>query len=320
MRCVVTGGAGFIGSAICSVLEASNVGPIVVVDELRGDQWRNIAKRSLHSLVAPRDLWTLLKTCPEDTSVIHMGARTSTTETDTNALAEINVKLTVDLFDYCAERGWPFIYASSASVYGVEGDQSDDHASLPKHRPLNAYAWSKLLADRMIVQRSANKSPPLWAGLRFFNVYGPGEEHKADQRSFVSKCFDAIRTGQGVKLFRGSDGFRRDWVYVGDAARLAVDLLSLAPKVASGGIYNVGSGEAVSFADVASTCVEVSGKIVPVATVPFPDHLYGHYQARTLANTSKLHALMPDFKFNNLRSGAHLAWSFAQRDGLSRFP
>jgi ADP-L-glycero-D-manno-heptose 6-epimerase len=318
VRCIVTGGAGFIGSAICSVLEARDVGPITVVDELRGEQWMNIAKRSLHSIIAPRDLWGYLDSCPEDTAIIHMGGRTSTTDGDTNALAETNVKLTVDLFWACAERQWPFIYASSASIYGTSGNQSDDPASLSLYRPLNAYAWSKLLADRMVLERSAHKFPPLWAGLRFFNVYGPGEEHKQGQRSFISACLDAIRRGEAIRLFRGSENYRRDWVYVGDVAQLVADLLTL--PHGTGGIYNVGSGEATSFADVASICIEASGRIVPVSTVPFPDHLYGRYQTHTKADTSKLQALMPEFKFNGLRDGAALAWQFAQRDGLSRFP
>jgi ADP-L-glycero-D-manno-heptose 6-epimerase len=314
----VTGGAGFIGSAICSVLEARQIGPITVVDELRGEQWLNIAKRSLHAIIAPRDLWDYLKSCPEETAIIHMGGRSSTTEADTNALAETNVKLTVDLFDYCAGQSWPFIYASSASVYGVDGDQSDNDAKLGLLRPLNAYAWSKLLADRMIVERARLAAPPIWAGLRLFNCYGPAEEHKGDQRSFVSKCFDAIRAGQPIKLFRGSDGFSRDWVYVGDVAQLVARLISMPHRM--GGIYNVGSGETVSFTEVASICIEASGRIAPVSMVPFPDHLYGHYQARTLADTHKLHTLMPDVQFHGLRQGAKLAWQFAQRDGLSRFP
>jgi ADP-L-glycero-D-manno-heptose 6-epimerase len=326
LRCVVTGGAGFIGSAICSVLEARSIGSITVVDELRGEQWMNIAKRSLHSIIAPRDLWSYLDSCPEDTAIIHMGGRTSTTDNDTGAVTETNIRLAADLFDYCADRRWPFIYASSAAVYGTSGDQSDDHARLATLQPLNAYAWSKLMADRMIVERSAAKSPPFWAGLRFFNVYGPAEEHKGDQRSFVSKCFDGIRTGQAITLFRGSENYRRDWVFVGDVARLVADLLTTqpqnwsAPKAGTGGIYNVGSGEAVSFTDVASICIEASGKIAPVSTVAFPDELRGRYQVHTRADTAKLKALMPNFHFNDLRQGALLAWQFAQRDGLSRFP
>ena len=318
MHCVVTGGAGFIGSAICSVLEERNVGSTAVIDALQGEQWLNIAKRSLHALVAPRDTWAYLRDCPEDTAVIHMGARTTTTDIDTAALAEINVKLTVDLFDYCADQGWPFVYASSASVYGVGNDQSDDDASLSKHRPLNAYAWSKLLADRMIVERSASKRPPFWAGLRLFNVYGPAEAHKGDQRSFVTKCLDSICTGRPITLFRGSEAFKRDWVYVADVAHLVVSMLSTANSLPSG-VYNVGSGESVSFIEVASICIEASGKITPISMVPFPDHLYGHYQSLTLADTSKLTTVMP-FKFHRLRQGAALAWGFAQRDGLSRVP
>ena len=319
MRCVVTGGAGFIGSAICAALEARQVGPIVVVDELQDQQWLNIAKRSLHALIDPIEIWDYLKACPEDTAVIHMGARTSTTDHQLSKLQEVNVKLTIDLFDYCAERGWPFVYASSASVYGTASNQSDDDASLPLLRPLNPYAWSKLAADRMIAAHAKDGvAPPLWAGLRLFNVYGPAEDHKGKQRSFVSKCFDAIHAGAPILLFRGSEGFRRDWVYVEDVARLAVDILC--DRVIRAGVYNVGTGEAVSFTDVVSVCIETAGRIAPVSTVQFPDELFGRYQANTLADTAKLKRLMPDFKFSDLRKGAALTWGFAQRDGLSRFP
>jgi ADP-L-glycero-D-manno-heptose 6-epimerase len=317
---VVTGGAGFIGSAICAMLEARQVGPIVVVDELQGEQWLNIAKRSLHALIAPRAIWDYLKTCPEDTVVIHMGARTSTTDDDLAALQETNVKLTVDLFDYCAERQWQFVYASSASVYGSAGDQSDDDANIRTLRPVNPYGWSKLAADKAIIEHAAHNAPPAWAGLRFFNVYGPAEEHKGGQRSFVSKCFDDIRQGKPIILFRGSETYRRDWVYVGDVAELVGAILTDRAVRVKSGIYNVGSGAAASFTDVTALCIETSGKIAPVSTVPFPDKLRGRYQSYTLADTSKLHALMPEFKFTDLKTGAGLAWKFARQDGLGRFP
>jgi ADP-L-glycero-D-manno-heptose 6-epimerase len=315
MRLVVTGGAGFVGSNIVAELEARGLGPIVVVDEMDRDpdQWLNIANRSLHAVVSPRALWPCLDDCPVETTVIHMGARSSTMDTDAQALIETNAMLTARLFEYCALRKWPFIYASSASVYGTEPIQSDrdDQAALAKLKPLNPYAWSKALADKMIAARASGRlngpPPPLWAGLRLFNVYGPGEAHKGEQRSFVSKCFDAIRDGKPIKLYRGSDDFRRDWVFVADVARLVADLIAT-PELEWRGIYNVGSGEAVSFADVASICIEASGRIAPVLTAPFPDELHGRYQSYTCADTSKLKALLPRFAFADLRDGAGRYW------------
>jgi ADP-L-glycero-D-manno-heptose 6-epimerase len=329
MRYIVTGGAGFIGSNIVAELEMRGLGPIVVIDELdrSPDQWLNLAKRSLHGLVSPRELWPYLERCPDDCALIHMAARSSTTDNDADALVETNAMLTARLFEYCALRNWPFIYASSASVYGAEKAQSDlDGAGgMAKLKPLNPYAWSKALADKMVIMRASGElgspPPPLWAGLRFFNVYGPGEGHKGAQRSFVSQCFDAIRSGQPIRLFRGSENFRRDFVYVGDVARLAVDLLDLDAPTGWHGIYNVGTGVATSFTDVASACIEASGHIAPVATVPFPDHLHGRYQAFTKAELGRLKTLMPDFHFADLKEGvAHYWQAHAVRDGMGRYP
>lgn len=328
MRYVVTGGAGFIGSNIVAELETRGLGPIVVVDEMDAspDQWLNIAKRSLHALLAPRELMAYLEHCPADSVLIHMAGRTSTVDNNADALVETNAMLTARLFEYCAMRNWPFVYASSASVYGTDGAQTDrdDAASLAKLRPLNPYAWSKALADKMVAMRAngaANSPPPpLWAGLRFFNVYGPGETHKGAQRSFVSQCFDMIRLNQPIQLFRGSEGFRRDWVYSGDVARLVVDLIST-PDLECRGIYNVGTGQSTSFTEVAAACIEASGRIAPVTTVPFPDQLYGRYQAYTQADMGKLSALLPDFHFASLKQGASRYWqAHAARDGMGRYP
>lgn len=326
MRYVVTGGAGFIGSNIVAELERRGLGPIVVIDEMdrSPDQWLNLAKRSLHGLVAPREIWPYLEKCPDNSTIIHMAARSSTTDTNADALIETNAMLTARLFEYCALREWPFVYASSASVYGSDPTQSDrdDLTGLAKLRPLNPYAWSKALADKMVVMRAhgdlGSPPPPMWAGLRFFNVYGAGEAHKGPQRSFVSQCFDAIKEGQPIKLFRGSERFIRDWVYVGDAARLVVDFLALAD---CRGIYNVGTGAAVSFTDVAATCIEASGRIAPVTTIPFPDALHGRYQTHTQADMAKLKALLPSFRFDDLKKGTARYWqAYAARDGMGRYP
>jgi ADP-L-glycero-D-manno-heptose 6-epimerase len=254
-----------------------------------------------------------------------MAARSSTTDTDADALVETNAMLTARLFEYCALREWPFVYASSASVYGADAVQvdRDDLAGLAKLRPLNPYAWSKALADKMIVMRAGgdlgSPPPPMWAGLRFFNVYGPGEAHKGPQRSFVSQCFDQIRQGLPIRLFRGSERFERDFVYVGDVARLAVDLLTA--RLECHGIYNVGTGSSVSFVDVASTCIEASGRIAPVSTIPFPDALHGRYQSHTQADTAKLRTLLPGFHFADLKKGTARYWqAHAARDGMGRYP
>ena len=328
MRYIVTGGAGFIGSNIVAELEMRGLGPIVVIDEMdrSPDQWRNIAKRSLHDLVAPRELWPYLEKCPDGSALIHMAARSSTTDTNADALIETNAMLTARLFEYCSLRGWPFVYASSASVYGASSVQSDreDEEGLASLAPLNPYAWSKVLADKMVVMRASGQlgspPPPMWAGLRFFNVYGPGEAHKGAQQSFVTKCFTSIRNGESIRLFRGSDNFHRDFVYVGDIARLVVELLDQRWGEVHG-IFNVGAGSSVSFATVASACIEASGRVVPVTTIPFPEQLHGRYQAHTLADTAKLSTVLPDFQFSGLRVGAARYWqTHAARDGMGLYP
>lgn len=329
MRYLVTGGAGFIGSNIVAELEARELGQIAVVDDMDAspDQWLNLAERSLHTLVSPRELWPYLEKCPDDTVVIHMAGRTSTTDNNADALIETNAMLTARLFEYCALREWRFVYASSASVYGAQTTQvdGDDATALAKLKPLNPYAWSKALADRMVAMRANgglnSPPPPSWAGLRFFNVYGPGEAHKGPQRSFVSQCFDWIRASQPIRLFRGSENFRRDWVWVGDVARLVVDLVDFDGPERLSGIYNVGTGEATSFTEVAATCIEASGRIAPVLTVPFPEELHGRYQNHTKADMAKLKALLPDFRFAGLKQGAAHYWAGLAASGrIGRYP
>jgi ADP-L-glycero-D-manno-heptose 6-epimerase len=306
-------------------LEARGAGEIIVVDEMGApDQWLNLAKRSLHALIGPDELWDCLEDCRPETALIHMAARSSTADDDADALIETNAMLTARLFEYCALRQWPFIYASSASVYGMESRQSDDDDALAGLRPLNPYAWSKALADKMVASRAngalGSPPPPLWAGLRFFNVYGPGEAHKRSQRSFVSQCFGAIKYGEPIKLFRGSENFRRDWVWVGDCARLAVDLITT-PDIECRGVYNVGAGTATSFVDVAAICIEAAGRVAPTLTVGFPGELHGRYQAHTKADTAKLMALSPSFRFADLRQGATRYWqAYASHDGAASYP
>jgi ADP-L-glycero-D-manno-heptose 6-epimerase len=311
MLYVITGGAGFIGSNIVAQIERRGLGPVAIIDTLDGTRWLNIAERKLIDLIAPRSALAYVASCPDDTVVIHMGARTSTDDDDVDALADTNVRLTVELFDLCAKRSWPFVYASSASVYGSNRSQTEDQSG----RDLSPYAWSKLAADRMVCQRPA--TPPVWAGLRLFNVYGLNEQHKGEMKSFVSRCFDAIRFGQPIRVFRGSNQFVRDWVYAEDVARLVCDLLTgptphdYTPK-AMAGVYNVGTGVAASFIDVAKACIEASGKVTPLETAPFPEAMRSRYQAYTKADTAKLLRIVPGFSFTPLREGVGAYWKDSQ--------
>jgi ADP-L-glycero-D-manno-heptose 6-epimerase len=321
MNYVVTGGAGFIGSNIVAELQWRGMGPVTVVDDLgSGGKWMNLSRRQdLAGVYPSKDLIDYLEELPpRNTTLIHMGARTSTRDNDADALAHNNAMVTDALFEMAAEKGWTFVYASSAQVYGASRNQDDtDDAKLC---PVTPYGWSKALADRMILARAkTGKVPPKWAGLRFFNVYGPGEDHKGDDRSFVSKCLDAIRAKEAIKLFRGSDDFRRDWVAVADCARLVAAIVSRETPI--GGIFNVGTGEPESFVEVARVCIKSSGVAAPVETVQFPIDLRGRYQSYTCADTTKLKQALPEFQFMALKDGIERYWqSFAMNDGIERFP
>ena len=181
---LVTGGAGFIGSCLLAALETGGYPDLVVCDRLgHDDKWRNIAKRALADIVAPTDLFDWLGAGGRSTEVVfHLGAVSSTVETDADLIVDSNFRLTMRLWDWCAEKRVRLIYASSAATYG-DGSHGfdDDPARLPVLRPMNPYGWSKHLTDRRISSLVAADAPqpPQWAGLKFFNVYGPNEYHKA---------------------------------------------------------------------------------------------------------------------------------------------
>ena len=200
---VVTGGAGFIGSNLVAGLEDRGETNLVVCDRLpRADKCRNVSKRELAALVLPEQLPEFLEqNSARIRAVFHMGAISSTTETDVDLLVETNVHLSSDLWRWCAQNGVPFIYASSAATYGDGSIGFDDDGSverLSRLRPMNLYGWSKQLFDRMVARwvDEGAPTPPQWVGLKFFNVYGPNEYHKGHMQSLVSKTFRAAAAEQ----------------------------------------------------------------------------------------------------------------------------
>ena len=240
---LVTGGAGFIGSNVVAALNEAGHRDVVVNDHLgTGDKWRNLAKRQLADIVGPSELFRWLDGRKLD-AVLHFGAVSDTTATDADLVVESNFRLSLKLLDWCAAARIPFIYASSAATYG-DGAQgfADDWApeALRRLRPMNLYGWSKHLFDLAVVERSRNGAalPPQWAGLKFFNVFGPNEYHKGEMMSLVAKRFEDARRGQTVRLFRSEregvgDGEQmRDFIYVDDA--VAVVLWPLATPSVSG--------------------------------------------------------------------------------------
>jgi ADP-L-glycero-D-manno-heptose 6-epimerase len=298
---VITGGAGFIGSNIAAALDAADA-DIVISDRIgSGDtKWRNIAKRRLYDIVQPQATAEFLdRFRGKIRGVFHMGGISTTTEVDADSLVRSNIRLSIDLWNYCAQENVPLVYASSAATYG-DGRQGFldrfDGEYLSRLRPLNAYGWSKHMFDRWVlraVERGA-PAPPRWAGLKFFNVYGPNEYHKGSQRSVALQMHAQIRESGRVRLFRSENpdypdgGQLRDFVWVGDCVRVA--LWALEDPAAASGLYNVGSGIARSFLDQAKIMFETMNVEPQVEFVDIPPNLRGKYQYFTCSIMDKLRA------------------------------
>ena len=291
---LVTGGAGFIGSNIVASLNEAGRTDVVVNDVLGSDgKWRNLGKRRLADLVPPADLMRWLDGRKLD-AVIHMGAISSTTASDGDAVIENNFRLSLRLLDWCTETVTPFIYASSAATYG-DGEQGfvDDTAALTDLKPMNLYGWSKHLFDLAVIDRVAKKQklPPQWAGLKFFNVFGANEYHKGEMMSLVTKRFDEVRAGQTVKLFKshragvGDGDQRRDFIYVDDVVAV-VRWLMETPKVS--GLFNVGTGAARSFRDLITAAFAALGRAPSIEYVDMPVSIRDSYQYFTQASVENL--------------------------------
>jgi len=309
---VVTGGAGFIGSHIVNHLDALGL-RVVISDRLgSGDKWRNIAAARLYDLVRPELLSEWLEHHSDKVSaVVHMAAISSTTETDIDRFVADNIRVTLDLWEWCAANATRLIYASSAATYG-DGSAgfSDDQspAALAALRPLNAYGWSKHVVDRRVVEDvvRGRPSPPQWAGLKFFNVYGQNEAHKGDMQSVIGKVWPIIEAGGTVTLFKSHNpayrdgGQLRDFVYVKDCVA-TVGWLLQNPRVT--GLFNVGTGAARSFLDLVDAVGVAVGRSPKVRFVDTPAELRDRYQYLTQADISKLRAAGFDQPFHSLEEG-----------------
>jgi len=308
---LVTGGAGFIGSNVLASLNEAGHGDIAVNDILGSDRkWRNLAGRQLAEFVPPADLLRWLEGRKLD-AIVHLGAISSTTATDADLLMETNFRLSLRLFDWCAATRTPFIYASSAATYGNgSAGFSDDWSpgALNRLKPLNLYGWTKHLFDLAVVERAArrDKLPPQWAGLKFFNVFGPNEYHKGEMMSLVAKRFDAAKAGKPIRLFKSyragiADGEqKRDFIYVDDAVAVVRWLLET-PSVS--GIFNVGTGKARSFRDLMTAMLVALGREPNIEYIEMPETIRDAYQYFTQAETGNLRRAGFNADFATLEDG-----------------
>ena len=293
---LVTGGAGFIGSNVVAALNDAGSADVVVCDVLGHDgKWRNLAKRQLADIVPSGELLDWLKGRTLE-AVIHLGAISETTATDGDLVVETNFRFSLKLLDWCTETSTPFIYASSAATYG-DGAQgfADDPSlkALKALRPMNLYGWSKHLFDMAVASRieRGEKLPPQWAGLKFFNVFGPNEYHKGAMMSVLARRFDELRAGRVVELFKShregiADGDqRRDFIYVDDAVRVVMWLLAT-PAVS--GIFNVGTGQARSFKDLMLAAYVALGLPPNLRYVDMPLSIRDSYQYFTQSDVARL--------------------------------
>ena len=313
---IVTGGAGFIGSNIVKSLNEKGYSDILVVDNLsNGKKFRNIADCEIADYIDKDDFLEMViseKGLPDRIEAIfHQGACSTTTEWDGRYMMKNNFEYSKIVLHFAIKRGIPFIYASSAATYGgsrafQEGSQFE--------KPLNVYGYSKLLFDQY-VRRILPKTKSLVVGLRYFNVYGPREQHKGSMASVAYHLNNQLLESGKVKLFAGSDGYndgeqRRDFIYVGDVVKTNLWLFENQPK---SGIFNLGTGRSQTFNDVANAVINWHQK-GEIEYIPFPEHLKGSYQSYTQAEMASLENAGYKEPFLDVETGVSLYLDWLSRE------
>ncbi|MBN8904245.1 MAG: ADP-glyceromanno-heptose 6-epimerase, partial [Rhodospirillales bacterium] len=308
---LVTGGAGFIGSNLQAAL-ARRGHETVVVDWLGQDgKWRNLANHPPARLIPPSELESFLESRPPLEMVFHLGAVSETTAVDGDHTWATNVELSRMLWEWCADRRVRLVYASSAATYGDGSGGFEDDFSLPaleKLRPLNLYGWTKHAFDLLVARTLASRQPrpPQWAGLKFFNVYGPNEYHKGRMISVVKVKYDEVAAGGPARLFRADqpgmqDGEQqRDFIWVGDVVDVMLWLLD---KPSVSGLFNLGTGRARTYLDLAHAVCDAAGKPRQVEFIDMPSSLKGQYQSFTQAPMERLRSAGYAGQFTPLEEG-----------------
>jgi ADP-L-glycero-D-manno-heptose 6-epimerase len=321
---VVTGGAGFIGSVLAAALNEAGRSDLVIVDRFGHDEkWRNIAKRDFFEIVPVEALHSWLERFGgEVEAIFHLGAISATTFTDADEIIANNLNYSIALWRWCAAAKRPLIYASSAATYGDGTAGFDDAGGIDafkRLRPMNLYGWSKHAFDLWALRQAvAGAAPPHWAGLKFFNVFGPNEYHKGDMMSLVAKNYRKVAAGETIRLFKSHrpdyrDGEqRRDFVYAKDCVAA---MLWLWRQGRDSGIYNIGSGEARSFLDLINALGTACGRAPNIEFVDIPPEIRPNYQYFTEATLTRLRQVGYNAPFTPLEAAVtdlvthHLAQS-----------
>lgn len=306
---IITGAAGFISSCLVQKLNDEGYYDLILVDDFSDEkQNKNFEGKRFSKLVDRSEFIPWLTANHLHVQfVFHLGARTDTTEFDYALLNELNLEYSKDVWNCCVEFGLPLIYASSAATYGLgENGYEDDESKINLLKPLNPYGESKNEFDKWALQQE--RKPYFWAGLKFFNVYGPNEYHKGRMASVIFHTYNQIRDTGKMKLFKShcpdfNDGEQmRDFVFVKDVTEV---LYFLMHHRKDAGIYNLGSGKARTFYDLAAATFKAAGKEPDISFIPTPEDIRDKYQYFTEAKMDKLHSIGYHKPFHTLEEGVH---------------
>jgi ADP-L-glycero-D-manno-heptose 6-epimerase len=317
---VITGATGFIGSCIAGTLNAKGINHLILVDDFsKTEKAANLTDKQFVAKVdrADFDQW-MTDFGSEVTHVLHIGARTDTTEFDMSIFDELNIAFSKMVWKHCVNFNIPLVYASSAATYGLgEFGYDDKESDMPKLQPLNPYGWSKQLFDIWALEQTV--TPPNWVGLKFFNVYGPNEYHKGRMASVILHTFRQVNEKGSMQLFRSHNpnytdgGQMRDFVYVKDVVAVIEFLMT---GKAISGIYNLGSGKARTFLDLANNTFQALGKTPAISFIDTPADIRDKYQYFTEANMQKMIEQGYDIPFHTLEEGVHDYVTNYLKDGL----
>jgi ADP-L-glycero-D-manno-heptose 6-epimerase len=304
---VITGAAGFIGSCMVGMLNSKGINNLIIVDDFSNERKnRNLENKSFTEKIHRNEFFNWLeKNYTQVEFIIHIGARTDTAEFNVAIFNELNLNYTKKMWQLCSDFHMPMIYASSAATYGMgEFGYVDDHSIVPKLKPLNPYGESKNNFDKWALEQA--NQPPFWAGLKFFNVYGPNEFHKSRMASVIFHTFNQVNETGKVKLFRShrpdfKDGMQlRDFVYVKDLISVISFLMENKPE---SGLYNLGTGKARAFLDLAKATFKAMEKPENIEFIDTPIDIRDKYQYFTEADMTKLRKAGYNKDFSTLEEG-----------------